>query len=480
MQLPYRINGCETEGSMSKARRTANAKKETGIETVEDAGSCKALYLDTPAGKRESFERARRIGLWDAYYEGAPYENHREWRNLLNYSYDVEPPTIIVNYPRIVIDRPAHFAFDRIRGAVAADPSLQEFVASVVSANELLKLLREICVEASVKGDCLLVFDFDPTNPDNPFPIKLIGADDFAVECDPLDPSHARYFRIERSLLGSDGKKVAVREELHLDKLLCFKAEPARGRGIWGTGSALSLLGLAPDDALEWRVTSYKRNPFGFIPAVHLQNRKRSGRAYGESDLADLLTIFDDINWKLTQRSRNISRTMNAILKNVNGRILNEYVSEDAVLNVIGENAQVDYLVNDADMSEISTHLAELRRAVSEISGVTLLDPEKFTGFGAMSGFALSVLYEPLIAVAEQKRVVVGGAMERLLSMIARAAAKLGILESEPTSFDVKLTYGSMFRLSESELFDRQARLIGGMHEGIYTPEYVSQVLANE
>lgn len=437
-------------------------------------------YLDTVEGKRETYERSRRVNLHDAYYQGEPYRDKREWRNLLNYSADIEPPSIIVNYPRLVVERPAHFAFDRVRGIAAADPSVQDFITKVVAANDLVERLGGIANEASAKGDCLLTFDIDENETVNPFPIKLTRAEDYTVEYDPLDPARVSFYRIEHRYIDDDGKEKRIREEIHPDRFVRFEATNVRNRGIWGSGNLLKYLGVVPDEPVEWRVVSMKKNRLGFLPAVLVRNRVQSGSAYGESDLADLLTIFDDINWKLSQRSRNISRSMNAVLKNVNGRILNDYVSEDAVLNVIGENAQIGYLVNDADMSQISTHLSELRRALSEVSGVTMLDPEKFTGFGAMSGFALSVLYEPLMALAESKRRVVGGAVERLLSMIIKAAHTLGTLENEPADYGVSIVYGPMMRSSESELFDRQARLLAAMEAGVVTKEYVEKAIENE
>ncbi len=437
-------------------------------------------YLDTVEGKREAHERARRIKLYDAYYEGEPYRDRREWRNLLNYIADIEPPSIVVNYPRLIVERPTHFAFDRVRGVAAKDASLQDFVSKIVQSNDLIRRLGEISVEASICGDCLLSFDFNSNETVNPFPIKLTRADDYTVEYDPLDPARVSFYRIERRYIDDDGKEKRIREELHSDKFVRYEATNVRPRGLWGSGNLLQYLGVVSDEPLEWRIVSLTKNRFGFLPTVLVKNRGRSGTAYGESDLSDLLTIFDDINWKLSQRSRNISRTMNAILKNVNGRILNDYVNEDAVLNVIGENAQVGYLVNDADMSQISTHLSELRRALSEVSGVTMLDPEKFTGFGVMSGFALSVLYEPLMALAESKRRAIGGAVERLLSLIVKAAMTFGIVEGEPADCGVSIVYGPMMRSSESELFDRQSRLLTAMEAGVVTKDYVERTIENE
>lgn len=436
-------------------------------------------YLDTPNGRAERRERQRWMGLYDAYFTAGQYLNTREWKSLLGYKVDIEPPTLVVNYPRLFVERPAHFAFDRVKGAEAEDGELQGFLNDVLLSSGIIERLYELAIEASVKGDALLVFDFDPKSPDDPFPIKLVKAEDYTIEADPHDASRIRFVRIEYRYLDESGAEVWYRQELHPDKIMSFKAEPVRGRGIWATGSGLDLLGIAPEEPVDWRLTSLKKNEFGFIPAVLVKNRARSGEVYGRSDLADLLTLFDDLNWKLSQRSRNISRTMNAILKNINGRILNDVISEDTVLNVIGENADVSYLVNDADMREIATHIGDLRRAMSEISGVTVLDPEKLTGLGSLSGFALSVLYEPLIALAEKKRRVIGGGVERLLSLILRSVAKLGMFEGEPESFKVKLNYGAMFNQSEAELFDRQARLLAGLEAGVLSREHVTQQLGS-
>lgn len=238
------------------------------------------------------------------------------------------------------------------------------------------------------------------------------------------------------------------------------------------------MFGVPDESPKEWRLVSAKKNRLGFIPAVLIKNRRRTGRVYGESDLDDLLTIFDDINWKLSQRSRNISRTMNAILLNINGRIVGGGAREGEILSVIGDGARMEYLANGADMSEISTHLCDLRRALAEISGVSMLDPEKLSGLGAISGFALSVLYEPLVALAERKRKTVGGAMERLLAMTLVAAKRAGALPDGEGEKTVKFEYGPMFRASETEIAAKEARIIAAMESGLITKEVAKAKLS--
>jgi len=446
-------------------------------------------YLDSAEGRSESYMRRRRCALYDAYFSGRPYENEREWRSLLGYSAEVSAPAIVVNYPRLVVERPAHFAFDRVAGVEAADPAAQEFVERAIAGLEiggissLDALLSEAAIEASIKGDALLVFDpsglvsAGNAGETPALPVSVIPAEDYTLECDPHDASKIAFIRIEYRISDGNGKETRHRRELHPDRILEFIGDAPKGRRIWFGGNAAHLAGAAPDEPKEWRLVSAAKNPLGEIPAVVVRNRPRVGRAYGESDFADLLTIFDDINWKYSQRSRNISRTMNAILKSVNGRILNDVISENGVLSVIGEGAEVGYLINDADMREISTHIAELRRALFEISGVTVLDAEKLSGYGALSGFALSVLYEPLIALAEKKRRTIGGAVERFLSKIVRAGWKLGLIETEPESFGVRIKYGAMFRESERELAEKQSRLLAAIDAGLLTKEQAGKAM---
>lgn len=428
------------------------------------------LYIDTPQGKEDAAMRRRRLALLSAYYEGAPYENEREWRSLLGYAYDAPRPAVVVNYPRLVAERPAHFAFDRVLGISQGDDAESGLLQTVVEKNGIYELLFDACVEASVKGDALLVFDVSGKDSDFTAKVRLIPAEDYVIETSPHDENEIELVRIEYKYVDGGGAEKWHREEISADGFFRYEGEARRGRPVW-MGGAASIFGAPDETPKEWRLISAKKNRLGFIPAVQIKNRRRTGRVFGESDLDDLLTIFDDINWKLSQRSRNISRTMNAILLNINGRIVGGGAKEGEILSVIGDGARVEYLANGADMSEIGAHLNDLRRALAEISGVSLLDPEKLSGLGAISGFALSVLYEPLVALAERKRRTVGGAMEKLLAMILSAARHAGALPKTDGDSRVQFEYGPMFRASETELAAKEARIIAAMEAGVITKE---------
>ncbi|OGK08492.1 MAG: hypothetical protein A2Y63_04215 [Candidatus Riflebacteria bacterium RBG_13_59_9] len=443
------------------------------MRVVSETGR-KSNYLDTVVGGEERLARLARLHFFARYYQGDVYRHAAEWARANGYASSVSPPDIYLNYARFLVDRLASFSFDRAMGvclhpdseqvsAESGDASAQ-FLERFLHCTRFLSRLTSIARETLLFGDVLLRVQHTPAEA---FPITwtLVPAEEFDYEHDPRDLARIRFVRQEFSYYDDAGARMLHREELHRDRFVCYRDEVVSE--ALGRIDALALLRTSPwPNPPVLTVELEVPNTFGFIPTVHVRNRPRPGEKFGESELADLTALLDDINWKVAQRSRNISKTMNAVLKNVNGRIVSDQLDDTQIVSVIGDNAQLEYLTNDSDLAPVQIHISELKQALADLTGVVMLNPDKLTGVGAMSGFALSILYEPLLNAARAKRREIGGRIEDFLKMVLVAAAQLGIVpEDEAHSADPRIIYGPDLQFTEQEkLTGLRRELLAAQH----------------
>jgi|GEM_PF-1806729 len=455
-------------------------RKGNGLaETSRSAAS----FIDTPAYREGWLERQARLRFLGSYYDGTIYRRVAEWARGNGYSPSVTPPSIYINYARLLIDRLSAFSFDRVRGVALAEAMVSSrgetprgtsggspaltFLGGFLLHSQFLRQLANITREALLFGDVLLRL-VDTPEASFPLTFSLIPAEGFDYEHEPRDISRVRFLRQESRYWDPAGALRLHREDIFPERLVHYRDEVQAGSRLRMREKLLSIAVLGGGRAQPLAIERELPNRFGFIPTVHLRNRPRLGEKFGESELAALTPILDDINWKVSQRSRNISRTMNAILKNVNGRLVQDQLDDTQIVSVLGEGAQLEYLVNDSDVSVVQTHIEELKQALTHLTGVVMMSPEKLTSVGPLSGFALSILYEPLINAAKNKRRTLGSAIERFLQMVLEGGAKLGrITREEATACSPRLVYEPDLHFSESEKLTRLKRELLAKEAGL-------------
>ena len=396
-------------------------------------------YIDTAAGREERQSRMAKLRLYAHYYSGDVYRHPAEWASGNGYATSVSAPDIYINYARFLIDRLASFSFDRAVGVrmrpsadVVSEDSetvTERFLADFIRTSRFLSRLTPIAREALLFGDVLLKLQHTAGGA-CPLTFAVIPAEEFDFEHNPRDLAEIRFMREEFTYYDDAGARAIHREELHPDRVVFYRdealSEPAGKRLLPALLST-----VLPERVPPLVIEREASHPFGRIPAVHIRNRPQLGVKFGVSELADLTPLLDDVNWKMAQRSRNISRTMNAILKNINGRLVSDQLDDTQIVSVIGDNAELEYLINDSDLAPVQSHISELKQALTDLTGVVMLNPDKLTSVGAMSGFALSILYEPLLNAARAKRREIGRSVEDFLELVLDAGVKLGLIPKE-------------------------------------------------
>ncbi|RLC65675.1 MAG: hypothetical protein DRI48_06495 [Chloroflexi bacterium] len=107
----------------------------------------------------------------------------------------------------------------------------------------------------------------------------------------------------------------------------------------------------------------------------------------------------------------------------------------------------------------MQTHISELKQALTDLTGVVMLNPDKLTSVGAMSGFALSILYEPLLNAARAKRREIGHSIENFLELVLDAGVKLGLVPAKEAEMArPRIAYTADLQFTEQEKLTRLRR----------------------
>ena len=176
----------------------------------------------------------------------------------------------------------------------------------------------------------------------------------------------------------------------------------------------------------KWRIEDEMAWEYDFPPLFHCQNLILANSQWGISDLEDA-----DVNDAVNFAASNINRIIrfHAHPKTIGtGFAANQLqtTAVDQFWAIPSPEAKVFNLEMATDLASSRQHKTDLEEALHQIAGVPRLDPER-VNLGALSGFALQILYGPLLAKTDDKRGTYGG----MLQQINRALLVLGGYEDE-------------------------------------------------
>jgi hypothetical protein len=198
---------------------------------------------------------------------------------------------------------------------------------------------------------------------------------------------------------GQDWKRHRI--ERDESDLWVIREEIRRG-GVWE---------LQDEQAWEW----------DFSPVFHCQNLILANSVWGASDLEDA-----DLNDAVNFANSNINRILRfhahprTIGIGFNAAQLTT-TAVDQFWTIANPEAQVFNLEMQSDLASSQMHKAQLEEAYHQITNVPRLDPAQ-VNLGALSGFALRILYGPLLAKTAVKQQTYGA----MLAQINRALLILG------------------------------------------------------
>lgn len=378
-----------------------------------------ALMAATDAQKRER-DRSNRIAEAWARYGGAydkplkPTNADKEGRDNTG-----------VNYSRRTVDIAAYYLFGRdVSFQVGGDPEspesewLEACWDSQVDGR--MPTLLDAAIAGGVTGD--VFFRVYPPEEPGGFP-RLVSLDAQTVraEWDPADYKRVTAFVIE--FTGYDEV---------LKKPVYYTHEIRKDGAKWNITESHKVDGdSVPTVDLEetW--------PYPFCPIFHCKNRPLPHSFYGTSDIeADLLGINDAVNMVLSNINR-ILRLHAHPLAYGTGITAQPVGGQDRAVGAMpmynSPDAKINIVEMVSDLSSSFSQLEKLRDAYHELSGIPEIASGKLESVGQLSGLALQILYGPLVALTNVKRMLWGHLLPKLCAALLLMGGKGEVSPAEIT-----------------------------------------------
>jgi len=362
---------------------------------------------------REHRERAALFAMYWNYYRG----KHKKHLKVKPGQAD---DNVILNYSKRVVNKgvtflygkPVEFEIDNSDGRTAEE----EYLDLVWGGNERkMALLQNIALNGGVCGTAFVrIYPEQPGVRDS-LP-RLVNLDPSTVDVisneDDIEDVRA-YHQVWRS--GEDWKRHRIDMQDNGDWFIT-EEETRSGGSVW-------------------QVTDESAWAYPFPPILTIQNLPSPNEVWGISDLEEA-----DLNDAINFTASNISRILRfhshpkTIGTGFGAKTL-ESTAVEEFWTIPNEAAKVFNLEMDSDLQSAYAYLQELRNAYAKITSVPELDPNQ-VNVGAMSGFALRILYGDLLEATMVKRNTYGGMMaeanRRLLVLAGRGDFSVANVWADP------------------------------------------------
>jgi hypothetical protein len=198
-----------------------------------------------------------------------------------------------------------------------------------------------------------------------------------------------------------------------------------------GDASSTNRFGDMPSNNVEWygerwyanKVIEYspnggereKKNPLGEIPIVHIPNYPIAGEFYGRSDLSDVISLQREYNEKATDISDVINYHGSPVTI-VKGAKLTQLERGANRMWGLPENAEVENLALNGELSPSMDYLDRIKKAMHEIGGVPEIALTSNIN-NRETGASVSMRYMPMLE-SRQVKVQTYGAGLRLINRL--------------------------------------------------------------
>lgn len=196
----------------------------------------------------------------------------------------------------------------------------------------------------------------------------------------------------------------------------------------------------------EGKIAKYEgrtyKNPYGFIPVVHIKNKPNSAGYYGTSDATDILKInkvYNEINQQL-KAVIDYHVTPTTVITGASAKSLKKGLGQ--IWSGLPAEANVFNLGLDVDLSATVNFAKDLKAAMHELSDVPENALGKLQAISNTSAAALQITYQPLIQQANLKALTYGEGITKINLMILRI---LMIEDPDNERLQVLLKYNPNF-----------------------------------
>jgi hypothetical protein len=320
---------------------------------------------------------------------------------------------VIVNLSRFIVDKGVAFLFGREiefqieEGETTED---EQFLDDVWDANGKMSLLQNVALNGGVCGHVYVKLVPDGlTTEDGRTVTRLVNLDPAIVRpfWSPDDLSDVLWYKVEYEAAGPRGQ--------------VFKKQmmERQDNGTW------LITDYAAEGLKMYREVGKTVWPYQFAPICDWQNLPAPNVYFGASDLEDV-TMNDGINATVSdiQRILRFHGHPKTIGTGFKATELNTGIDEMIVLP--NAEAKVYNLEMQSDLTAALKHAANLIDLYLRMARIPNLDPAN-VNVGALSGFALRILYGDLLEKTDVKRQTYGEGIKELNRRLLAIAGKQGV-----------------------------------------------------
>lgn len=366
------------------------------------------VYSLVTSTELEHSERLQRYREFMRFYRGKHWDHTR----------DVNEPFVTMNYSRRFVDASVNFLMKG--GFTVSIPDDPSTAAKEDEDREFVRLMLEQTWEKNRRE--LVAFEMAQ--------MGAITGDVFVrVSWEDNDPIELPFARVDvlpsQYVFPSFGGPHGVDRKKVNSVLVLFPKFKN------GDASSTNRFGDIPSHNVVWygerwyadRVIEYdpyhgekeRPNPLGEIPIVHIPNYPIAGEFYGRSDLADVISLQREYNEKATDISDVINYHGSPVTI-VKGAKLTQLERGANRMWGLPENAEVENLSLNGELSASMEYLDRIKKAMHEIGGVPEIALTSNIN-NRETGASVSMRYMPMLE-ARQVKVQTYGAGIRLINRL--------------------------------------------------------------
>lgn len=407
---------------------------------------------------------------------------------------------LILNFSGVIVDRSVSMLFgkepqfdlpgdpelvdDENGQQVEVEPEHQQYIDAVYKANRKQRLLHDLAQFGSQNGTCYLRIIPDGAQArdgSNELLPRLIALDPLYMKIEPKadDKDEVLRYVMRYNIVEGEGARAreVARKEVVEQQWVAVDAErnPLQEGASMDDAAGFLQVGWAIRNyksdryttSGQWELISEELWDYEFPPIVHWQNLPLAGAIYGKPDLSgDVLEIQDKLNF--------IASNMNKIIRYHahpktwgRGTLLGDKVDwgPDEMVMLQGENAMVSNLEMQTELMPTREFINLLRQAMFDISRTVDLASMK-DKLGALTNFALRVLFYDALAKLDTKRMLYG---EGLIETNHRLLTLADLAEKDGGS----IVWGDPLPVDELE---QQQALAADMADGLVSKQTASKV----
>ena len=339
-------------------------------------------------------KRADLFTRYWAYYRGHHRKNIKAKPNQADDNVTINWSKKIVNASvAFLFGKPLSFIIDDDDTVSKAEQYLADIWASDPARNwSPMTFLQSVAMNGGVTGTPFVRLYVEDDVP------RMVNLNPSLVDVitNPDDIADIWEYHISWSYKNKRGEHEWKRHKISRDGDIWLIEEQEYNRGKWVTDE---------EESEQW--------PYPFAPVFYCQNLINPNSIWGISDLEDA-DMNDAINFVASNTNRIVRfhahpRTIGT------GFAANQLqtTAVDQFWAIPADGAKVFNLEMDSDLASSRQHKTDLEEAYHQVSSTPRFDPTSLRA-GVLSGFAIQLLYLPLVQKTDKKRETYGGMLQRL------------------------------------------------------------------